>query len=277
MVWHYALLYGFHTLPNMLIKPLREAHGFVYVRPIPCTTPQVLLPLRKKHYTIKAGDTGATRALVFKWNSPYQPIHRTPVYCIIKWYCYYLVFHSAVYSDISLTSPTKYVNVISPSFHINFFVGIHVRFSLVFWTYRMINCRGVFRVNMPLYGLLQDGWAHDKEPWYGGCHCCDQRRISRPFLDEFIRFNWHCLQDSTRNSCIVTETSTPSIHFLTVSAIYYLILIRETKQNPLEKMSLFIIHPRLMCYKKRMKIYSWRIRRSRTRGIFSSGRWRKIR
>ncbi len=31
MVVHYALLYGFHTLPNMLIKPLREAHGFVYV------------------------------------------------------------------------------------------------------------------------------------------------------------------------------------------------------------------------------------------------------
>ncbi len=29
MVRHYALLYGFHTLPNMLIKPLREAHGFV--------------------------------------------------------------------------------------------------------------------------------------------------------------------------------------------------------------------------------------------------------
>ncbi len=31
MVRHYALLYGFHTLPNMLIKPLSEAHGFVYV------------------------------------------------------------------------------------------------------------------------------------------------------------------------------------------------------------------------------------------------------
>ncbi len=31
MVRHYALLYGFHTLQNMLIKPLREAHGFVYV------------------------------------------------------------------------------------------------------------------------------------------------------------------------------------------------------------------------------------------------------
>ena len=31
MVRHYVLLYGFHTLPNMLIKPLREAHGFVYV------------------------------------------------------------------------------------------------------------------------------------------------------------------------------------------------------------------------------------------------------
>ncbi len=31
MVRHYALLYGFHTLPNMLIKPLREARGFVYV------------------------------------------------------------------------------------------------------------------------------------------------------------------------------------------------------------------------------------------------------
>ncbi len=27
MVRHYALLYGFHTLPNMLIKPLREAQG----------------------------------------------------------------------------------------------------------------------------------------------------------------------------------------------------------------------------------------------------------
>ena len=31
MVRHYALLYGFHTLPNMLIKPPREAHAFVYV------------------------------------------------------------------------------------------------------------------------------------------------------------------------------------------------------------------------------------------------------
>ncbi len=31
MVRHYTLLYGFHTLPNMLIKPLREARGFVYV------------------------------------------------------------------------------------------------------------------------------------------------------------------------------------------------------------------------------------------------------
>ncbi len=31
MVGHYALLYGFHTLPNMLIKPLGEARGFVYV------------------------------------------------------------------------------------------------------------------------------------------------------------------------------------------------------------------------------------------------------
>ena len=31
MVRHYALLYGFHTLPNMLTKPLREARGFVYV------------------------------------------------------------------------------------------------------------------------------------------------------------------------------------------------------------------------------------------------------
>ncbi len=31
MLGHYALLYGFHTLPNMLIKPLREACGFVYV------------------------------------------------------------------------------------------------------------------------------------------------------------------------------------------------------------------------------------------------------
>ncbi len=29
MVRHYALLYGFHTLPNMLIKPLGEEHGFV--------------------------------------------------------------------------------------------------------------------------------------------------------------------------------------------------------------------------------------------------------
>ncbi len=29
MVRHYALGYGFHTLPNMLIKPLREARGFV--------------------------------------------------------------------------------------------------------------------------------------------------------------------------------------------------------------------------------------------------------
>ena len=32
--------------------------------PIPCTMPQVLLPLQKHHYTIKAGDTGATRTLV---------------------------------------------------------------------------------------------------------------------------------------------------------------------------------------------------------------------
>ena len=31
MVWHYALLYGFRTLPNMLIKSLSEARGFVYV------------------------------------------------------------------------------------------------------------------------------------------------------------------------------------------------------------------------------------------------------
>ena len=31
MVRHYARLYGFHTLPKMLIKPLREALGFVYV------------------------------------------------------------------------------------------------------------------------------------------------------------------------------------------------------------------------------------------------------
>ena len=31
MVRHYALLYGFHTLQNMLIKPLRESRGFVYV------------------------------------------------------------------------------------------------------------------------------------------------------------------------------------------------------------------------------------------------------
>ncbi len=30
MVPHYALGYGFHTLPNMLIQPLREARGFVY-------------------------------------------------------------------------------------------------------------------------------------------------------------------------------------------------------------------------------------------------------
>ncbi len=29
MVRHYALGYGFHTFPNLLIKPLREAHGFV--------------------------------------------------------------------------------------------------------------------------------------------------------------------------------------------------------------------------------------------------------
>ncbi len=29
MVRHYALGYGFHTVPNLLIKPLREAHGFV--------------------------------------------------------------------------------------------------------------------------------------------------------------------------------------------------------------------------------------------------------
>ena len=28
MVRHYALLYGFHTLLNMLIKPPREARGF---------------------------------------------------------------------------------------------------------------------------------------------------------------------------------------------------------------------------------------------------------
>ncbi len=39
MVRHYALLYGLHTLPNMLIKPLREAHGFVYVyKPLVLTT-----------------------------------------------------------------------------------------------------------------------------------------------------------------------------------------------------------------------------------------------
>ena len=31
MVWHYALNYGFHTLPNMLKKPLREARGFIDV------------------------------------------------------------------------------------------------------------------------------------------------------------------------------------------------------------------------------------------------------
>ncbi len=29
MVRHYALGYGFHMFPNLLIKPLGEAHGFV--------------------------------------------------------------------------------------------------------------------------------------------------------------------------------------------------------------------------------------------------------